>query len=347
MNNWYSPYTNCKLCPRRCGVNREEGQLGYCGELSSLRLGFAGIHRGEEPPITGAGGSGTIFVSGCNLGCAFCQNYQLSSGKQISQGEGHRMARTVDTGEFAEICLALQERGAENINIVTGSHAAPALSQGIAAARKQGLCIPVLWNSSGYDGMETLEILRDFIDVYLPDLKTLDTSIAARFFNAPDYPEHAAKAILKMMEYRTLRFGPGRGTQGETMLSGVMVRHLVIPGHLEATRQVLRWFSENCNSKSRGESNKSRALLSLMTQYTPVYIPDTEKKETTATIQTPGSVPDRYISQEEYETVLSMLDDFDIDDGYCQELVTGNEWLPDFNKPNPFSSQLSVPVWHW
>ena len=294
-------------------MNRVEGQRGFCGETADLRLAFAGIHKGEEPPITGTGGSGTIFVSGCNLGCAFCQNFQLSRGKPLSK---ERIGRAVTQEEFAEICLALEKRGAENINIVTGSHAAPALALGIAAARKKGLSIPVLWNSSGYDGLESLEILKETVDVYLPDLKTLDTNFAEKFFNAANYPEHAEAAILKMMEYRELRLD-------ETMLSGVMVRHLVIPGFLENTRQVLAWFAGHC---------KGRALLSLMTQYTPVG--------------TDAAIPGRCISEGEYKAVISMLDEFEIDDGFCQELVTGSDWLPDFTRPNPFSSELSVPVWH-
>ena len=289
-------------------MNRLEGQRGFCGETADLRVAFAGIHKGEEPPITGAGGSGTIFVSGCNLSCAFCQNYQISK-------EG--LGRAVSQDEFAEICLALEERGAENINIVTGSHAAPALALGITAARKEGLSIPVLWNSSGYDGTVSLEILKDIVDVYLPDLKTLDSNFAGKFFNASDYGEHATSAILKMMEYRELRLD-------ETMLSGVMVRHLVIPGFLENTRQVLAWFAEHC---------KGRALLSLMTQYTPVG--------------SDATIPRRYVSEDEYTAVLSMLDEFGIDDGFCQELVKGSDWLPDFTRANPFSSELSVPVWHY
>ena len=282
-----------------------------------MRLAFAGIHRGEEPPVTGKGGSGIIFVSGCNLGCAFCQNFQVSQ---------KGMGRPVDTEEFAQLCLSLQQRGAENINIVTGSHAAPALAEGIRAAREQGLSIPVLWNSSGYDGEETLELLEDLVDVYLPDLKTVDPSFAAAFFNAQDYPEHTVRAVRKMMEYRELRFN------GPAMVSGVMVRHLVVPGFLETTRKVLAWFSENCT----GRGNSGRALLSLMTQYTPVKIPGTET-----------GIPSRHISKDEYDDVLAMLDEYGIDDGFCQELVTGDDWLPDFMRPNPFSSELSVPVWHW
>jgi len=315
-------YRNCRLCPRRCGVNRDEGFCGYCGETSALRCAYAGIHWGEEPPIVGNRGSGTVFITGCNLGCAFCQNFQISQ---------KGMGRVVDNTEFAEICLALEGKGAKNINIVTGSHAAPALALGIEAARKRGLTIPVLWNSSGYDGAETLEILKNFVDVYLPDLKTLDSKLAAKFFNAPDYPEHASAAILKMMENRILQFSPKQDAASGLMVSGVMIRHLIIPGHMEATRQVLRWFSENCNGRARG-----RALLSLMTQYTPVQIPDVKSE-----------IPGAYVSDDEYQTVLSILTELGIDDGYCQELVTGSEWLPDFTRRNPFSSELSLPVWHW
>jgi len=310
-------------------VNRLERQRGFCGETADLRLAFAGIHKGEEPPITGAGGSGTIFVSGCNLGCAFCQNYQLSK---------ESIGRAVSQDEFAEICLALQKRGAENINIVTGSHAAPALALGITAARKKGLYIPILWNSSGYDGMESLEILKDIVNVYLPDIKTIDSNFAGRFFNAPDYGKHATAAILKMMEYRELRLE-------ETMLSGVMVRHLVIPGFLENTRQVLAWFAEHC---------RGRALLSLMTQYVPSGRARKERLYvgySAASVYTPGkantAIPGRYVSEDEYEAVLSMLDEFGIDDGFCQELVKGSDWLPDFTRTNPFSSEMSVPIWHY
>ncbi|AEF82853.1 radical SAM protein [Leadbettera azotonutricia] len=302
-------YRYCHLCPRSCGADRTAGKAGYCGETAELRIASASLHRGEEPPITGTGGSGTIFVSGCNLGCVFCQNFQISR---------QAMGKPVSESEFAGICLVLQEKGAGNINIVTGSHAAPALAAGIDLAREKGLGIPVLWNSSGYDGVESLAILKDRIDVYLPDLKTLDSGIAKRFFNAPDYAEHAAAAIKKMMEYRELKY------DGERLVSGVMVRHLALPGCLEATREVLGWFAEHC---------KGRALLSLMTQYTPVG--------------SGKNIPDRYVSETEYETMLGWLEEFGIEDGFCQELAAGSEWLPDFNKSNPFSSELSSPVWHW
>jgi putative pyruvate formate lyase activating enzyme len=328
-------YENCLLCPRSCGVNRNAGERGYCGETSDLRIGFSGIHNGEEPPIKGAGGSGTIFIYGCNLGCVFCQCFQISQGNDIFQKKhsGHEMCRKVDTSEFAEMCLQLQEMGAENINIVTGSHVAPAVASGFKSARDQGLSIPALWNSSGYDGEETLEIIKEFVDVYLPDLKTLDASIARQFSNAPDYPDCAENAIRKMLEYRPLRFGksPGKSGAENVMLSGVMIRHLILPGFLENTRQVLRWFAEHCNG-----SGDQRVLLSLMTQYTPAYIPGVKT-----------DIPNRYVSQSEYDAVLSMLDEFGITEGFCQELVSEANWLPDFSKENPFPQGISQPLWHW
>ncbi|MDR0323417.1 MAG: radical SAM protein, partial [Treponema sp.] len=161
-------YTSCKLCPRNCGVNRLSGETGFCGETAALRIGAAVIHFGEEPPLVGFGGSGTIFISGCNLGCSFCQNYQISQGSPSLGSE-------VSSEKFAEICAALRDKGAENINIVTGSHAIPAIAEGFIAAKNAGVKIPALWNSSGYENTEALELLRDHIDIYLPDLKTLDS----------------------------------------------------------------------------------------------------------------------------------------------------------------------------
>jgi putative pyruvate formate lyase activating enzyme len=342
-------YRQCRLCPRRCGASRpilpppgEKSAVsagsGYCGESAALRLACASIHRGEEPPLTGGargGGSGTIFVSGCNLGCVFCQNRQISTGSSSLNRQKRAwhgsIGRPVSTEEFVRICLALQSRGAENINIVTGSHAVPALAGGIAAARAgisgpapegpDRLRIPVLWNSSAYELPETLDLLADTVDVFLPDMKTLDEDIADRYCSAPDYPAAAKEAVLKMMALRSLGFekapeGPAR------MVSGVMIRHLVLPGHTEATRTVLRWFADHC---------AGRALLSLMFQYTPL-----------------GAGPQGFVTEAEAGRVLGWLEEFGIDEGYCQEPVPGNTgWLPDFEKTNPFPSELSVPVWHW
>ena len=310
MNNLYA---DCRLCPRDCGANRLGGAGGFCGEGTGLRIAFAGLHRGEEPPLSGKGGSGAVFVSGCNLGCAFCQNWQISTGGE----SGRRLGREVSAEEFAALCLELQERGAENVNIVTGSHAVPAIARYLGAAKAAGLRLPVLWNSSGYESPKTLELLSGQIDTWLPDLKTLDGALAARFFNAPDYPEAASRAILWMMRDR-----PG----------GVIVRHLILPGYLESTRAVLRWFADNAV-----DSAAPSAQLSLMTQYTP--------------IGGAKHAPGRFLDRREYEAVLGWLEEFGIEDGFCQELVhgkaAGSDWLPDFNRPNPFASDLSVAVWHF
>jgi putative pyruvate formate lyase activating enzyme len=303
------PYAGCRLCPRSCGANRRALKRGFCGETAELRIAAASLHSGEEPPITGRGGSGTIFFTGCNLGCLFCQNAQISRSG---------MGRAVDRGEFTALCLALQERGAENINLVTGSHCAPALGDFLRAARNEGLAIPILWNSSAYETPEALALVEDPVDVYLPDLKTLDPVLAGRFFRAPDYPETAEKAILRMLDLRgELRW------RDSVLVSGVMVRHLVLPGYLESTRRVLQWFAGHC---------KGRALLSLMTQYTPVG---------------DGAIPQGHVTAAEHARLMEWLEEFGIEDGFCQELVPDTAWLPDFERANPFSSDLSVPVWHW
>jgi len=296
-------YKNCRLCPRACDVDRLAGSRGYCGEDSRLRLAFAGLHSGEEPPLSGSCGSGAVFVSGCNLGCGFCQNRQISS-----HNKDEHLGRAVSIEEFVAICLELQKRNAQNINIVTGSHAVPAIVSGLDAAKSAGLYIPALWNSSGYESVETLELIGDRIKTWLPDLKTLDVELAGKFLNAQDYPQTAVQAIQWMMKNR-----PG----------DVIIRHLILPGCLESTRSVLRWFADNARGK---------AQLSLMSQYTPMDRID---------------APGRYLSKREYETVLGWLGEFCIEDGFCQELVTGSDWLPDFSRTNPFSSELSVPVWHF
>jgi len=315
QNRHLTPYESCELCPRNCGVDRLAGETGFCGETADLRLAAALLHFGEEPPLVGTGGSGTIFVSGCNLGCAFCQNYQISQGESKDGVRRLALGKVVSAEDFASVCAVLRDKGAENINIVTGSHAIPAIIEGITAARRAGVLLPVLWNSSAYESPQALELLRDYVEIYLPDLKTLDGGIAAKFFNAPDYPQAAAAAIIKMADMAKAR-------------EKVIVRHLILPGYLESTREVLRWFAQNI---------KNRAMLSLMTQYTP-----TGGKTTVL-----DDIPKGFLSREEYDAVMGYLEEFKIEDGFCQELVTGSDWLPDFTRPNPFSSELSVPVWHF
>jgi putative pyruvate formate lyase activating enzyme len=323
-------YAACRLCPRDCLVSRAAGERGFCGETAALRIASASLHAGEEPPLTGDKGSGTIFVTGCNVGCRFCQNFQISQ---------KGMGRAVTQAEFAEMCRELQRRGAANINIVTGSHAIPAIAEGLQTAREAGLTLPVLWNSSAYETTKALALLdgggehsgcvrgggkHRLVDIWLPDLKTLDGEVAKRYLTAPDYPATAVKAIRFMMDRAPLEW---QGVPFESaLLRGVIIRHLVLPGELASTREVLRWFAENA---------RGRALLSLMTQYTPVQAAKN------------APIPDTYLGARENAAVLEMLSEFAIDEGFVQESVQDDSWLPDFDKINPFSSTLSVPVWHW
>jgi putative pyruvate formate lyase activating enzyme len=275
-----------------------------------MRAACACLHFGEEPPITGSGGSGTVFFTGCTLKCAFCQNWQVSR-----RGAGAALSEEALAGIF----LRLQREGAENVNIVTGTQFAPSILDSLRLARARGLSIPMVWNCSGYETLDTVTMLAGEVSFFLPDLKTLDPELARRYFNASDYPERAKTALLAMAEARPLRWS------GESPTSGVIVRHLVLPGHLEQTRQALSWFASSLSGK---------VLLSLMFQYTPI----------------PGQgLPpplDRMASEEEHRQALAMLDELGIENGFFQEPVPDAGWLPDFAKAEPFSSSLSRMVWH-
>jgi len=315
-------YESCRICPRNCGVNRNAGEKGFCGEDAGIRVAWAGLHFGEEPPVTGKNGSGTIFITGCNLRCLFCQNYQISQ-------DG--LGKSVSSALFADICLALQKTGAENINIVTGSHAIPAIATGLRTAIAQGLTVPVLWNSSAYENTEALDLLDGLVSVWLPDLKSLNPVLSANVFRAADYPKAVKKAIRHMAMKSPLRIeNPGRtGYPAGRIVSGVIMRHLALPGKLADTELVLRWFAGHLADK---------ALLSLMTQYTPVTgSPHARNID---------AFPDRQLEKSEYARLTALLEELGIDNGFYQELVEGTDWLPDFTRIQPFSSALARPIWH-
>jgi putative pyruvate formate lyase activating enzyme len=279
------------------------GAVGVCGETDRLRLAVAGLHFGEEPPLTGGGGSGTIFITGCALRCPFCQNWQISR-----CGRG----REVDEAEFVALARRLQAEGAENLNLVTPSHMAPTLVRYLRSAKNAGINLPVIWNSSAYESVETVDIAASAVDIWLPDLKTLDAAAARRIYGVPDYPSTATAAILRMADSE------------DRMTRGLIVRHLVIPGEIPSTLNVIGWFARELSGRAR---------LSLMTQYTPVRIPGENR-----------SIPQRPLCVGEYETVVEALEKNGVV-GYYQELVKGNDWLPDFDRPNPFGSDLSTIVW--
>lgn len=324
-----SYYKHCAQCPRACGVDRTAGQRGFCGEDASLRAAVACLHFGEEPFVTVFGGSGTIFVTGCTLACAFCQNYQISQ-----KGYG----KEIGADEFAAICLDLQKAGAENINIVTGSHHIPAIAQALKAARGLGLAIPVCWNSSGYESVESLELLRGLVDIWLPDIKTLNKALSKKLFNAEDYPETAKAALLWMTEASPLKNVTVKknGEEREKIMSGVIARHLFLPGRFEESADVLDWLKQNLDG---------RAIISLMSQYTPVpFKEDAEalKKRLAAL----DCLQNRLVSTQEDGDLRDLIEAYDFETLFYQELSDDTSWLPDFTKPQPFGNKLARVLWH-
>jgi putative pyruvate formate lyase activating enzyme len=297
---------SCKICPRHC-----THPSNFCGENSILRAALAALHFGEEPPLVGHGGSGTIFLSGCNMKCPFCQNWQISRGEIGGELSIEQMAR---------LMIKLQSNRATNINFVTGSHFSPGLIQASLLAKQQGLIVPILWNSSAYEKVQTLESLSEVVNIWLPDLKTLDNTIAKKIYRCSDYADVAKKALDFMINQSTEKYD-----ESGVMLSGTNIRHLILPGHMESTQSILRWFAKH---------GQGKAKLSLLSQYTPVIIPG----ET-------GKIPQSYLSQREYDLVLKWLEEYQIEDGFIQELETGSDWLPDFRENQPFDSSLARIIW--
>ena len=318
-------YTHCTACPRNCGVDRTK-TVGFCKEPAELRIAFAGLHFGEEPLVTVKGGSGTIFFTGCTLRCAFCQNYQISQ---------NGLGRAVDSAEFTQICKKLQEAGAENINLVTGSHHIPVIAQYLRDARAAGITIPFCWNSSAYESVEMLELLKGLVTIWLPDLKTLDSQLSNQLFKAPDYPQVASAAIKWMIENNPMEIVEVDDDH-EKMLSGVIVRHLFMPGRFAETADVLQWLKEHADGK---------ACLSLMNQYTPVPFAEDEAK-LAARKQSLSAIENRLVTPQEDEDIQDLIEAYNFDYLFYQELSDDTSWLPDFTRPQPFSNALAKPLWH-
>lgn len=239
--------SNCRLCPRQCGVDRTL-LYGYCGGGSKIKVARASLHFWEEPCISGENGSGTVFFSGCTLKCCFCQNYKISAenfGKEISEER------------LAEIFLELQEQKAENINLVNPTHYVPFIIKALDIAKPE-LKIPVVYNSGGYESLETLKTLDGYVDIYLPDLKYKDAGISKKYSKAENYFEVATKAIKYMYEQvGELKY------DGVILKKGLIIRHLVLPNNRQDSMKVLDWISENFD--------KDKILISIMSQYTPFY----------------------------------------------------------------------------
>ena len=289
--------TECRLCPRQCGVDRSK-QTGYCGVSERVKLARAALHFWEEPCISGERGSGTVFFSGCALKCVFCQNYQLSAG---------HFGKEVSIQRLAEIFLELQQQGAHNINLVTGGHYVPQIVQALELVRKD-LKIPVVYNSSGYETVETLRQLKGYVDIYLPDLKYYSPERSARYSNARDYFAVASQAVQEMFS----QVGPVQFDEQGMLQKGVVVRHMVMPNGVEDTMDILTWIAENLPLDD--------ILVSVMSQYTPFY-----KSADYPEIN-------RRLTQEEYDRVLDWMECMGIEQGFVQELSSAKEeYTPDFS----------------
>lgn len=272
----------CHLCPRRCEANRLAGETGYCGAGQEMVLYTAFLHHGEEPGISGERGSGTIFFSGCNLKCVYCQNFRFSHTLEGSK---------VSSEDLARIMVRLQEKGAENINLVTPTHFLPWVMDGLAKAFRDGLTLPIVYNTSGYETVETVRLLGDAVDVYLADMRYITPSLAERYSQAPDYPTVNQRALRKMYDQKSAVW------EGPLVKQGLVIRHLVLPGYVEETIKMLTWVSENT----------PRALISLMFQYQP-YFKASQYPEI-----------DRRVDEGEYERVIGFLDELDLE-GWAQDL---------------------------
>jgi putative pyruvate formate lyase activating enzyme len=286
------------------------GETGVCRLPAELRVAYSGLHFGEEPPISGSRGSGTIFLAGCNMLCVFCQNHQISQ---------DNLAHPVfSTSELADRMLELQALGAHNVNLVSPSHQALMLADAIETAKIRGLEIPIVYNSGGYDSVAVLRQIAGLIDVYLPDLKYMDEKLGKGLSSAPDYAEVASRAISEMFAQvgllRRDRFGIAIG--------GLLVRHLVLPGQLENSKRCLRFLAELSPENH----------LSIMSQYAPRH-----RAHLTAGL-------DRSLSALEYEEIVDFALDLGLRNAFVQDLASQSRYLPDFDQALPFASQPASPV---
>ena len=276
----------CEICPRRCRVGRLTGKTGICRALKFPEISSHTLHFGEEPPISGIHGSGTIFLTHCNLRCIFCQNYPIS---HLGNGQA------ISIQKLVEMMLSLQSRGAHNINFVTPTHYAAQIAHAIVLARRKGLTIPIVYNTSGYERVETLRHLEGLIDIYMPDIKFVYTETAKRYAAAPDYYE-VAKAAVKEMHRQVGNLTLNRDG---IAIKGLIIRHLVLPGHVDETGEILRFIAEEISPRS---------YVSLMSQYFPAY----------RAFEDPDL--SRRITQHEYETAKQYLKRYHLDFGWTQEI---------------------------
>lgn len=306
--------SSCDLCPRVCGVDRSAGARGVCGADGRLRIARAALHFWEEPPISGTHGSGTVFFSWCPLRCVYCQNAVIADGEAGAE---------ISIERLAQIYFELQAKGALNINLVTPTHYAPHARAALDLARGQGMDLPVVWNTSGYETVRTVRENRGYADVYLADFKYASSELAARYSKAPDYPRVALDALSAMVdEVGDPCFDEYKGD--ERMMRGVVVRHLMLPGALEDSMRVVQMVWEHFGSS---------VLLSLMNQYTPV-LADSAKAGDAWACRELERCPElaRRVPDEDYERLLDFADSLGIEDYFWQEGGAAEEsFIPAFD----------------
>lgn len=287
----------CEICPHKCKINRLEGKLGRCRSNSTVKIALSSLHKFEEPCISGENGSGTIFFSNCNLSCKFCQNYKISQ-----EGKG----KEITIEELAQIMINQQLQNAHNINLVTPTMYAVQIVEAIKIARKNGLKIPILYNTNGYENVETIKMLEGYIDVYLPDLKYYSNEIAKKYSGIDNYFEYASEAIKEMIK----QVGYPDFDENGIIRKGVIIRHLILPNYIQNTKKILTWIKNNFSEN---------VYVSVMAQYFPTY----KAKDI--------ELLNRKISKKEYKQIENYLYTLGLENGYIQELGDHEEeYVPNF-----------------
>ncbi len=295
---------HCECCPRKCGVDRLAGKTGFCRIAGAAQISYAGLHFGEEPPISGTRGSGTVFFAGCNLRCAFCQNHQISQEFQASQ------LQTLTTEALAAEMLRLAAAGAHNINLVSPSHVIFQAADAIVAARNSGLTIPIVYNSNGYDSVEALRQVQGLIDIYLPDIKYLSNERARRYSAAGDYADIVPGVLREMLR----QVGHLELDDNGIARRGLLVRHLVLPGGAADSRACLALLAELSPATHVG----------IMSQYSPQYRAATYPEI------------NRLLTAREYDEVTDYALALGLENALIQELDSRHRYLPDFDRDRPF-----------
>ena len=291
-------YENCLLCPRKCGINRSTGQTGVCGVSSEIKVARAALHYWEEPCISGKRGSGAVFFSGCSLHCVFCQNREISDGKE---------GKVISKERLSDIFIELADKGANNINLVTPGQYIPDIVWAVNDAKSRGMKLPIIYNTSGYENVTELKLLEGIVDVYLPDFKYMDSTLSARYSRAKDYPSVAKKALSEMVRQQ-----PDVVIDDATGLiqKGVIVRQLLLPGHVNDAKAVLKYLYDTYHD---------HVYISMMSQFTPIALKDYPEIN-------------RTVTKREYERLVNYALEIGITNAFIQEGdVAKDSFIPAFD----------------